>query len=99
MTMAPTGPGILLVDDGELDEVARVLDEQGVAYERLRGGRIPDEVAPPRDLLIVTPRRVERVRRGSPADAKPGRPLRQPPRQQHRQSLPRRPTRRMPARN
>jgi hypothetical protein len=76
MTMAPPSQGILLVDDGELDEVARVLDEQGIAYQRLRGGQIPDEIAPPRDLLIVTPRRVERVRRGSPADASPGRPLR-----------------------
>lgn len=76
MSIAPAHPGILLVDDGELDEVAQVLDEQGVAYTRLRGGQIPDEVPPPRDLLIVTPRRVERVRRGSPVDAAPGRPMR-----------------------
>ncbi|CAM9425705.1 unnamed protein product [Discosporangium mesarthrocarpum] len=76
MSIAPAHPGILLVDDGELDEVAQVLDEQGVSYTRLRGGQIPDEVPPPRDLLIVTPRRVERVRRGSPVDAAPGRPLR-----------------------
>ena len=74
--MPATDPGILLVDDGELDEVARVLDAQGIAYTRLRGGQIPEEIPPPRDLLIVTPRRVERVRRGSPADAAPGRPLR-----------------------
>jgi len=66
MSIAPKSPGILLVDDGELDEVARVLDEQGTPYTRLRGGQIPSEVAPPRDLLIVTPRRVDRVRRGSP---------------------------------
>ncbi len=76
MTVAPTNPGILLVDDGELDDVAAVLDDQNIAYKRLRGGQIPSEVPPPRDLLIVTPRRVERVRRGSPADANPGRPLR-----------------------
>ncbi len=67
---------ILLVDDGELDEVAGVLDAEAIPYERLRGGRIPAEIPPPRDLLIVTPRRVERVRRGAPADARPGRPLR-----------------------
>ena len=72
----PDRPGILLVDDGELEEVAKVLESQGLAFERLRGGMIPSEVAPPRDLLIVTPRRVERVRRGSPKDANPGRPLR-----------------------
>ena len=76
MSIAPKSPGILLVDDGELDEVAHVLDEQGTPYTRLRGGQIPSEVAPPRDLLIVTPRRVDRVRRGSPSDAAPGRPLR-----------------------
>lgn len=76
MTTKPPSPGILLIDDGELDAVAGVLDAQGIAYKRLRGGHIPNEVAPPRDLLIVTPRRVERVRRGSPADASPGRPLR-----------------------
>jgi len=76
MTMAPPSQGVLLVDDGELDGVARVLDEQGIAYQRMRGGQISAEIAPPKDLLIVTPRRVERVRRGSPADASPGRPLR-----------------------
>ncbi len=76
MTTESSDPGILLVDDGELDEVAHVLDREGLAYRRLRGGQIPDELPPPRDLLIVTPRRVERVRRGSPADALPGRPLR-----------------------
>ncbi len=76
-TMASTPPArILLVDDGELDEVAKVLEAEGLSYERMRGGRIPADVAPPRDLLIVTPRRVERVRRGSPSGADPGRPLR-----------------------
>ena len=76
-TTASTSPaGILLVDDGELDEVAKVLESEGLAYERLRGGAIPAEIAPPRELLIITPRRVERVRRGSPSDASPGRPLR-----------------------
>lgn len=76
-TMASTPPArILLVDDGELDEVAKVLEAEGLSYERMRGGRIPADVAPPRDLLIVTPRRVECVRRGSPSGAGPGRPLR-----------------------
>lgn len=76
-TMASTPPArILLIDDGELDEVAKVLEAEGLSYERMRGGRIPADVAPPRDLLIVTPRRVERVRRGSPSGAGPGRPLR-----------------------
>jgi hypothetical protein len=76
-TTASTAPAaILLVDDGELDEVAAVLESEGLPYDRMRGAHIPAEVAPPRDLLIVTPRRVERVRRGSPSEASPGRPLR-----------------------
>ena len=68
--------GILLVDDGELDEVARVLESEGLPFKRLRGGAIPTEVAPPRELLIVTPRRLDRVRRGNPTDAAPDRPTR-----------------------
>ena len=75
-TSSINAPDILLVDDGELDAVAAVLDSEGLAYERLRGGQIPADVAPPVDLLIVTPRRVDRVRRGSPSGAAPGRPLR-----------------------
>ncbi|HIF94825.1 MAG TPA: PilZ domain-containing protein [Myxococcales bacterium] len=69
-------PDVLLIDDGELDEVVRVLESENIDFLRLRGGAIPAEVAPPRELLIVTPRRLERVRRGSPTDASPGRPVR-----------------------
>jgi hypothetical protein len=76
MTAPSAAAGILLIDDGELDEVALVLESEGLAYDRMRGGHIPAQVAPPRDLLIVTPRRVERVRPANPADARPERPLR-----------------------
>jgi hypothetical protein len=69
-------PDVLLIDDGELDEVVRVLESENIDFVRLRGGTIPAKVAPPRELLIVTPRRLERVRRGSPAGAAPGRPVR-----------------------
>jgi hypothetical protein len=75
-TTAGPDAGILLVDDGELDAVAEVLESQGLPYERICGGPLPDQIAPPLDLLIVTPRHVHRVRRGSPAAAQPGRPLR-----------------------
>ena len=75
-TASTTPAGILLVDDGELDEVAAVLESEGLPYDRMRGAHIPAEIPPPRDLLIVTPRRVERVRRGSPSEASPGRPVR-----------------------
>ena len=76
MTNATAEPSILLVDDGELDAVAALLETQGKDFQRLRGAAIPRDIPPPRDLLIVTPRRLDRVRRGSPRDAAPGYPLR-----------------------
>jgi hypothetical protein len=69
-------PGILLLDDGELGDVARQLDALGIDYVRLRGGEVEGRMAPPSDLLICTPRRAEAVRRGSPPGARPGRPVR-----------------------
>lgn len=70
-------PGrILLVDDGELSEIAELLDGLGLAYTRLRGGECQGRIAPPRDLLVTTPRRAEVVRRGSPKGAPVGRPVR-----------------------
>ncbi|MFK7896856.1 MAG: PilZ domain-containing protein [Myxococcota bacterium] len=76
MPTAPPFSEILLLDDGELDAVAGVLEEMGLAFTRLRGGQIEEDIAPPRDLLIVTPRRLERVRPGSPPESDSGRPLR-----------------------
>jgi len=76
MTNATAEPSILLVDDGELDAVAALLETQGKDFQRLRGSEIPRDIPPPRDLLIVTPRRLDRVRRGSPLNAAPGYPLR-----------------------
>ncbi|MBK7949468.1 MAG: PilZ domain-containing protein [Deltaproteobacteria bacterium] len=52
---------IVLVDDGELEDVARVLEAGGLSFERYRGGQIPDRLEEPRDLLIVTARRLEHV--------------------------------------
>lgn len=76
MSEGSAGPSILLVDDGELDDVARRLERLGCGFERLLGSTIPREIPPPRDLLITTPRRLDRVRRGSPAEAAGDRPLR-----------------------
>lgn len=55
------GPSVLLLDDGELDDIQEVLDEIGAAYARVRGGAIVDGTPPPRDLLIATPRRIDAV--------------------------------------
>jgi hypothetical protein len=69
-------PGILLLDDGELNDVAHVLDELGIEFTRLRGGEVEGHMPPPSDLLITTPRRAEVVRPGAPPGARPGRPMR-----------------------
>jgi hypothetical protein len=69
-------PGILLLDDGELNDVAELLDELELFYERHRGGDVPDTLPPPTELLITTPRRASVVRRGSPTSARNGRPVR-----------------------
>ncbi len=68
--------GILLLDDGELDDVVAVLETQGLAFDRICGGEIPAEMPAPRDLMIVTPRLLDCVRPHGAADARPGRPLR-----------------------
>lgn len=57
------GPSVLLLDDGELDDVQALLDEVGVPFARVRGGAIVDGTPPPSELLISTPRRIEAVRR------------------------------------
>lgn len=67
---------ILLLDDGELSDVAAILDELELPYTRLRGGEVGQKMAPPRDILIATPRRAEAVRRGSPPGSPVGRPVR-----------------------
>lgn len=67
---------VLLLDDGELEDVADVLVKAGVPFERLRGGQIQSRIPPPLDLLVTTPRRAGAVRRGSPPTARTGRPLR-----------------------
>ena len=40
-------PQILLLDDGELDDVAQLLDSLDLPYTRLRGGEILSDIAPP----------------------------------------------------
>ncbi len=69
-------PDVLLLDDGELSSVAELLDESQHAYQRMRGAEIVDQIAPPSNLLISTPRHAGKVRRGSPPGALPGRPVR-----------------------
>jgi len=50
-------PSVLILDDGELDRLQGVLEKLGADFERLTGDDIPNEVMPPRDLLITSGRR------------------------------------------
>ena len=69
-------PAVTLLDDGELSTVAELLDRSQIAYHRPRGAEIGDEIGPPLNLLISTPRHAGKVRPGSPQGAGPGRPVR-----------------------
>jgi len=55
------GPVVLILDDGELEDVQGILEEFGAPFARVRGGAIVDGTEPPSDLLITTPRRVSSV--------------------------------------
>ena len=57
----PHAPAVLLLDDGELDDVQEILQSTGVAYGRVRGGAIVSNTPPPSRLLISTPRRINAV--------------------------------------
>lgn len=74
--MSDAQPEILLVDDGELDGLVRQLDDLGLPHRRELGPRPNGTLSPPSGLLITTARRAATVRRGSPPDARLGRPIR-----------------------
>jgi hypothetical protein len=52
-----TTPSVLLLDDGELDDVRELLDELQSECLHLRGGAIPERIEPPDRLFIATSRR------------------------------------------
>ena len=52
---------VLILDDGELEDVHEILLDLGFTCERLRGGAIADDTKPPSDLLVSTPRRIGAV--------------------------------------
>jgi hypothetical protein len=67
-------PSVLVLDDGELERLRRVLVQLGADYERFTGDDIPSEVMSPRDLLITSGRRamaMPRVVRASGAVPEP----------------------------
>ncbi len=61
---------VLVLDDGELDDVEEILEDLGVSFWRMRGQAIRSNTTPPTQLLVTTPRRVGSVR---PVRERPGR--------------------------
>ena len=54
-------PEVLILDDGELDDVQRILEELEVEFGRVQGGAIAPNTPHPRSLLMATPRRISAV--------------------------------------
>jgi hypothetical protein len=52
---------VLLLDDGELDDVQAMLESMRIPFGRVRGASIVPGMPGPTDLLIATPRRIEAV--------------------------------------
>jgi c-di-GMP-binding flagellar brake protein YcgR len=52
---------VLLLDDGELDDVQEMLESLRIPFGRIRGASIVPGMQPPSDLLIATPRRIDAV--------------------------------------
>ena len=66
---------VLLVDDGELDDVRDCLLALGAEFAHLRGGAVPAHLEAPRDLFITSTRHATLARAWPKQDAS-GRPLR-----------------------
>ena len=64
-------PSVLLLDDGELDDVQKMLEGLKIPFGRVRGGAIARGTPPPKDLLIATPRRIDVVKAGEDGMAEP----------------------------
>ncbi len=54
-------PSVLILDDGELDDVQKILEDLQVDFGRVRGGAIAPNTPHPRALLMATPRRISAV--------------------------------------
>ena len=57
MTSAQIHPSVLLLDDGELDSVHRMLEHLGADVCRLRGREVGLHVPGPRDLIVASVKR------------------------------------------
>jgi hypothetical protein len=64
-------PSVLMLDDGELEDIQAMLEQLQVPLARIRGGAIVKGTPAPRDLLIATPRRIDAVVPASASSAAP----------------------------
>jgi hypothetical protein len=48
---------MLVVDDGELNDIVALLDQMGLEFAHLRGSAIPTQVTPPTRVIVTTARR------------------------------------------
>jgi hypothetical protein len=53
----PPRPALLVLDDGELDDLVALLNELGLEFAHLRGAAIPAQIAAPERVIVTTPRR------------------------------------------
>jgi hypothetical protein len=60
-------PSVLMLDDGELTSIHRILQRLGADVERLQGRRIGDSVWRPRDLLVTSLQRTLEMPRLEPS--------------------------------
>jgi hypothetical protein len=67
---------VLVLDDGELDDIQEMLEGIRVPFGRVRGGAIVPDAPPPRRLLVTTPRRIDAVRSYDPEIDGQGEPQR-----------------------
>jgi hypothetical protein len=70
-----TTSSVLLLHDGELEDVRELLDELGADYLNLRGGAIPERVDPPEKLFIATSRRAMMAGEWPPSRGVPPQPF------------------------
>lgn len=69
-------PAVLILDDGELDDVQRIFEELEVDFGRVQGGAIAPNTPHPRSLLMATPRRISAVSAIDEASEGEGPPVR-----------------------
>jgi hypothetical protein len=67
---------VLVIDDGELQDVRALLDELGTEFVHLEGTAIPEEIEDPRSLLVSTARRAVVLRYRADSAGRPRPPVR-----------------------